>query len=131
VAIVWVATDDALQRDDWRAVAAQLERGHARVVVVSPSADGRTLRHYRPNLPTLTGPVDTGEVAVIGLTRAPRAERPDPPAPAPGFRRVAVKDAGTYRIVLFRGPRTRVGRAEAARAALEPSDSIVFGDLTR
>jgi hypothetical protein len=133
LALVRIASDDALQRDDWRAVAAELERGHARVLVVSPAIETRTLRHYRGNLSDLIDPGvgDTVEVAAIGLTRAPRGERRIPPAPAPGFRPARVIDAGTYRIVIFRGPPTIVTPAGAARAALERGDSAGLADLTR
>jgi mannosyltransferase len=127
-----IATDETLQRDDWRAVAASLERGHAEVVVVSPGIEGRSLRHYKEHLADLVAPgASADEVVVVGLTRSPRGERPDPSPPAPGFEAVQVIDADTYRLVVFRGPRTVVTPAAAAGAALERGDSAAFGDLTR
>jgi uncharacterized membrane protein len=132
VALVKIGTDDVLQRDDWRA-AAELEGTNARVIVVSPAIEARTLRHYRPGLRDLIEPGvgDTTEVAVIGLTRAPRGERPDPAPPAPGFRPAKVIDTGTYRIVVFRGPRSVVGPRGATAAALQPDDSFGLADLSR
>ncbi|MEA2445082.1 MAG: mannosyltransferase [Thermoleophilales bacterium] len=132
VALARTASDDALQRDDWRAVAAELERRHARVVVVSPAIELRTLRHYRGNLSDLIYPgVDTEEVAIVGLTRAPRGDRPIPPPPAPGFKRAEIIDSGTYRIVIFRGPRDVIDPAEAAGSALARGNSAGVADLTR
>jgi mannosyltransferase len=133
VALVKIGTDDVLQRDDWRAAAAELEGTNARVIVVSPAIEARTLRHYRPGLRDLIEPGvgDTTEVAVIGLTRAPRGERPDPAPPAPGFRPAKVIDTGTYRIVVFRGPRSVVGPRGATAAALQPDDSFGLADLSR
>jgi uncharacterized membrane protein len=133
VALVRNAGDDALQRDDWRAVATQLDRGHARVVVVSPAIEARSLRHYEHGLTDLVNPGvgDTVEVAVIGLTRAPRSERRIPAAPAPGFEPAQVIDAGTYRMVIFRGPPFVITPEGAAGAALERGDSAGLADVTR
>jgi hypothetical protein len=132
VALVRIATDDALQRDDWRALAAELERRHARVVVVSPATGLGPLRHYRANLSDLIYPgVDTGEVAVVGMTRGPRSDRPTPPPPAPGFQITEIIDSGTYRVVVFRGPRDVIDPAEAAKSALARGDSAGVADLTR
>ncbi len=132
VALVRTATDDALQRDDWRAVAAELDRHRARVIAASPHSDGRALRHYMPELLTLVEPgVDTGEIAAVGLTRADRDDRPLPAAPPRGFRRTALRDGDTWRVVVLRGPVTRIGPNNARGAALEPGDWAGLADLTR
>jgi uncharacterized membrane protein len=130
VALVRVATDDALQRDDWRGVRATIERSRAHVIVVSPRIESRSLHHYVPDLVNLVDPgLAPSVVAVVRLTREPYDDRPEPRPPAPGFTPTVI-DTGTYRIVLFRGRPTLIGPARALGAAVEPSDAHAFGDLT-
>lgn len=129
LAVVRIATDDALQRDDWRSVAAQLDSPRAHAIVVSPAFEARTLRWYRPNLPDLVDPgVPVSEVAVVGLTRRPRRERPVARTP-PGFAPVATVDHDTYRLTIFRAPReVAVDRATALGSALQPDDAFPLAD---
>jgi uncharacterized membrane protein len=132
VAVVRIATDDALQRDDWRSAVAILDEHHARVIVVSPANEARTLRWYRPNLPNLIDPgVATGEVAIVGLTRAPEDERPTPRLP-PGFRAVATVDRGTYRLIIADAPQEQlVSPAMALGSALAVGNAAAVADLRR
>ena len=132
LAVVRIATDDRLQRDDWRSAAAELDRHRARVVVVSPANEARTLRWYGPNLPDVVEPgVATSEVAIAGLTRAPRDERPSP-QPPPGFRTVRTIDGNTYRLIIAQAPAEAVvGPAAALGSALIPGDAHAVADLRR
>ena len=132
VALVRTGTDDALQRDDWGSVSAELDRYRARVIIISGANEARTLRWHRPNLPEIIDPgVATSEVAIVGLTRAPLAERPAP-RPPPGFRTVRTIDSGTYRLIIARAPREAVvGRAAALGSAFTPGDVHIVADLRR
>lgn len=133
VALVHTATDDDLQRDDWRSAAAYVEKRRARAIVVSPAHDARTLSYYLGRrFSNIAEPgVGTSEIAVVDLTRAPVAERPQPKA-VPGFTIAEVKDTGTYRLVLLRSPnRVVVGPALALQAALRPADAATVDDLSR
>jgi 4-amino-4-deoxy-L-arabinose transferase-like glycosyltransferase len=132
VAVVRIATDDALQRDDWRSAVAILDHHHARVVVVSPANEARTLRWYLPGLPTVVDPgVATDEVAIVGLTRAPRDQRPVPRPPA-GFRTVLTVDRGTYRLIIADAPQELVvSPAMALGSALEAGNAAAVADLRR
>ena len=125
-------TDDALQRDDWRSIAAELDYHRARVVVVSPGIQVRTLRWYRDGLPDLVEPgVLTTEIAVVGLTRAPLSERAVPALP-PGFRAVTTVDHGTYRLVIARAAAEQeVPPGLAAGSGFTPGDLYVVADLRR
>ena len=130
LSLVRVGTDDGLQRDDWRAVRATLERRNPPVIVVSPAIQARSLRYYAGDMPALLDPgLETGAVAAVGLTREPRADRVMPEAPAPGFS-PKVFDGDTYRVVLFEGTPAMIGVVAAHRAALEPSDAQPLADLT-
>jgi hypothetical protein len=130
--VVRIATDDALQRDDWRSAARALKAHHAGVIVVSPADEARTLRWYRPNLPNLIDPgFVTREVAVVELTRAAPADRETPPPP-PGFRTVATVDRDTYRLTVARAPQdTLVSPAAARASALTPDDAQAVADLRK
>jgi mannosyltransferase len=132
LALVRIATDDALQRDDWRSAAHALDDQRAGVIVVSPADEARTLRWYRPNLPDLIDPgIATREVAIVGLTRAAPSKRPSP-QPPPGFRIVATIDRGTYRMTIARAPRaTTVSPAAALQSAMTPADAQAVADLRR
>lgn len=132
LALVRTATDDALQRDDWRSISAELDLYGARAVAVSPSIEARTLRWYRGNLPDLVDPgVGTREVAVVGLTREPRSRRRTPPAP-PGFAPVKVLDRDTYRLAIFRAPgEVLVGPTAVLGSAFRPGDAYPLADLRR
>ena len=131
VALVRMATDDGLQRDDWRSVDATIERSRAGVIVVSPSIQARSLRYYEPDLVDLVEPgLGPSVVAAVGLTREPIEDRALPESPAPGFTPTVI-DTETYRLVLFRGQPTLIGPAAAVRAALNPSDAHPLGVLPR
>jgi len=132
VALVRTATDDRLQRDDWRSVARFLDGRHARILVTSPQDDGRALSYYMGGLLELTDPgVETQEVAVVELTRAPLRER-RALLPVPGFRPIATSDAETYRLVLERSPRTvTLGPGAVLPFAFRPDDAAAYADLNR
>jgi mannosyltransferase len=130
VALVRTGTDDALQRDDIRAVSNYLDRHRAFAVVVAPADDVRPLSYYQGGLAKIVDPgVTTTEIAVIDFTRAPRGERAAP-RPVPGFTVAEVKDTGTYRLVLLRSTRPIVvGPALARQATPRPEDSATYADL--
>lgn len=132
VGLVRIAGDDALQRDDWRSAASELDGRRAAVIVVSPANEARTLRWYRPNLPDLIEPgLAPQEIAIVDLTRAPTADRAMPNLP-PGSRPAAVIDSGTYRIVIARPPSgTVIGPRQALRSSFRPDDAKPLADLRR
>jgi uncharacterized membrane protein len=130
--LVRTATEDKLQRDDWRGVAEYLDQRRAGALVVSPANDARPLSFYLGRVYNIVDPgVGTSEIAVIDVTRAPEDER-IPPRAVPGFSVAEVKDEGAYRLVLLRSARRMVvGPALARQAALRPEDAALVADLTR
>jgi mannosyltransferase len=131
VALIRTATDDALQRDDWRGAVGYLEQHHVQAVVVSPANNARPIDYYMGHLFGIVDPgLKTDRIAVIETTRAPRGER-IPPRRVPGFTTAEVKDTDTYRIVLLRAPRpVVVGPGLALQAAADPQDVRAVADVT-
>jgi uncharacterized membrane protein len=112
VAVVGVAADPALQRDDWRGAARALAPAAAgeRVIVSSPGALV-PLRYYLPGLrPLRPTPVMAAEIDYVGLAlrrggargRPPRP--PGSPQPGPGFAVAGRTEAATFTVVRMRAP---------------------------
>ena len=131
LALVRTGTDDALQRDDWRRASRFLTENRVQAIVVSPANDARPLDYYLGHLFNIVDPgVNTDRIAVIEVTRAPRADRV-PPRQAQGFTASNVVDTGTYRLVLYRSPRPQVvGPALALQAAARPENVAAKADLS-
>jgi len=93
--VLFVATRESLQRDDWRGVAAALgKRSEARAIVVTPSSATEPFAVYAPELevmPVAGAPVE--EIDLVALPERSRTQsRADPPPrpkghppPVPGF----------------------------------------------
>jgi len=131
VSLIRTATDDALQRDDWRAAVGYLEQHDVQAIVVSPANNVRPIDYYMGHLFNIVDPgVNTDRIAVIDTTRAPRGER-IPPRRVPGFTTAQVLDTDTYRIVLLRAPEpVAVGPGLALQAAARPQDVRAVADVT-
>jgi hypothetical protein len=110
VAVVGVAVDPALQRDDWRDAARALgPRDGERVIVSTPGALV-PLRYYLPGLRPLDAPATTAEVDYLGLAMhrggsrsAPPRPR-DNPLPAPGFAVAKRLETPSFTVVAMRAP---------------------------
>jgi hypothetical protein len=94
--VVYVATNESVQRDDWRGVAAALDDHPMtpRAVVVTPLSAPVPFGVYAPRLETMPeGGVAVREIDVVALAQRNLTEsRPDEPSrpqqhppPAPGF----------------------------------------------
>jgi hypothetical protein len=131
VSLIRTATDDALQRDDWRTAVDYLEQHDVQAIVVSPANNVRPIDYYMGQLFNVVDPgVTTDRIAVIDTTRAPRGDR-IPPRQVPGFTTAEVKDTDTYRIVLLRAPKpVAVGPGLALQAAARPQDVRAVADVT-
>ena len=105
VVTVQIAVNDHLQRDDWRAVAADLRRldGEGRGIVITSEPQVKPLEHYLPGLePYPDDGATIQDVATVEITRE-RAERA-PALPAP-FHQIERRREPSYEIARFRsGP---------------------------
>ncbi|MGI9100747.1 MAG: glycosyltransferase family 39 protein [Solirubrobacteraceae bacterium] len=110
-AVVGVATDPALQRDDWRGAARALGTAEsARVIVTSPGALV-PLGYYLPGLRLLgAAPATAVEVDYVALALRRGAARGSPPRPrhsplpGPGFEVAGRTEAATFTVVRMRAP---------------------------
>lgn len=104
---VRVARDPALQRDDWRSVAAAIGPARPdRVVSVVPGWQEFPLGLYRPGLRLMTAPASVREV--VAITYRGLRPRPGPrtqPAPPPPFRRTRERRIQRMTVTWFRAPR--------------------------
>jgi mannosyltransferase len=111
VAVVGVAADPALQRDDWRGAARALGTADgARVIVTSPGALV-PLSYYLPGLrPLGAAPATAAEVDYVALALRRGAARGSPPRPphsplpGPGFAVAGRTEAATFTVVRMRAP---------------------------
>jgi 4-amino-4-deoxy-L-arabinose transferase-like glycosyltransferase len=130
LAVGRIATDDALQRDDWKSASSYLRERRVQALVISPAIEARTVSYYLGKLYNIVDPgVKTTQIAVVDLTRAPEGER-SPPKPPPGWTVADVRDTDTYRLVLLRSPRPDVvGPGLALQVAARPGDVAAVADL--
>lgn len=112
VVYVDIATSPELQRDDWRAVAAELQGGRETLVVVYPAYQSTALVRQRPGLVEQTAPtrVDTITLVLAGFDDPPASFR----SPA-GFERSREDRIQHFVVVEY--------RAESARS-VAPEDVI-------
>ena len=140
---IQISLNESLQRDDWRAAAAELGEPvpGGRVVVITSAAQAKALEHYLPRLgpyppepgdaelppsgrqtgPGLTPPPERGipvaEVVAIDDARDAGSHEPGP-AP-PGFALVEDVREPSFRLVRYRAPSPApVAPADAARAKI-------------
>jgi hypothetical protein len=109
VAVVGVAVDPALQRDDWRGAARALGATDGERVIVGMPGALVPLRYYLPGLQLLgAAPATTAEVDYVGLAMhrggsrsAPPRPRVDP-LPGPGFVVAKRLETETFTVVRMR-----------------------------
>jgi hypothetical protein len=112
--IVFVVTQETLQRDDWRDVASALydDRATPRAVVATPAAAPKPFAVYARSLePFPEEGADVVEIDIVGLPRRHRTQsRPDDPPrpedhPAPaGFELVEKRFEDTFTLFRYRAP---------------------------
>jgi mannosyltransferase len=114
-AVVGVARDPELQRDDWRAAVRALgPLDGPRLIVATPSSALTPLHYYLPHVrrarpPTFT----TAEIDYIALPVRLPGERPQPPrparpvAPAAGYELVGRTDGETFTVLRWRAAQAR------------------------
>jgi mannosyltransferase len=111
VAVLGVAVDPALQRDDWRGAARALgTTGDERIVVTAPGALV-PLRYYLPGLrPLGAAPATTAEVDYVGLAPHRGGRRGAPPRPrgtplqGTAFAVAQRTQTATFTVVRMRAP---------------------------
>jgi 4-amino-4-deoxy-L-arabinose transferase-like glycosyltransferase len=110
VAVVGVAVDPALQREDWRGAAHALGPSGGRRVVVSSAGALVPLRYYLPGLRPLAAPATTTEVDYVaiaihrgGLHSTPPRPR-DLPPPVPGFAVTKRLETASFTVVRMQAP---------------------------
>jgi len=136
VAVVGVAADPALQRDDWRGAARALGApAGARVIVTSPGGFV-PLRYYLPRLrPFGPGPVTAAEVDYLALAPRRGGARGTPPRPArpplalPGFAVAQRVQTETFTVLRTRAASARPLLAGAMAAGLDGRPSEVLREL--
>jgi mannosyltransferase len=115
VAVVGVARDPQLQRDDWReAVAALGPITAPRLIVATPGSALVPLRYYLPRLRRARPPqLRTAEIDYIALPERRPGTRPKPPrpaapvAPGPGYALAGRTDGATFTVLRWRAPAPR------------------------
>jgi len=98
------ALDPKLQREDWRAAARDVEGSGVATAVVTPPEGDTALRLYLPGARVAGGEVPVRDVVYVAPWRFGQPRPPDPPPPAPGFRRVERADEPTTTLVRYRAP---------------------------
>ncbi len=117
LAVVGVARDPALQREDWRAAAGALGAITApRLIVATPASALVPLGYYLPRLRRAQPPqLQTAEIDYLALSEHRRGRRAKPPRPAvavaprPGYALAGRTDGATFTVLRWRAP---VPRAE-------------------
>ncbi len=104
-----------LQRADWRGAAATLGRPGAARIVLAPALGRPPLELYLQGARALHGSVAVEEIDLLDWDHPSRGR---PPAPLPGFARVAVAHVGTIWISRFRSPVERIVSIRMLRASL-------------
>jgi hypothetical protein len=113
--VLFVVTDESLQRDDWRGVAAALDDDPAkpRALVVTPFTAPKPLAVYAPDLdvmPSAGASVREIDLVALPLRRRTQARpgappRPeDHPPPAPGFQLVEMRFEETFTLLRYTAP---------------------------
>ena len=131
---VEVAHDDALQRTDWRRVAAVLDEGNGapRAVVVSPLWNDTALRHYAGPLPELPAQgIVVREVVLVGEGQPPRFE--SPPAP-PGFRQAERLVTPSFELIRYASDTPRTVNPQmlaASRLGPKPPAFLIESELSQ
>jgi hypothetical protein len=125
--VLFVATRESLQRDDWRGVTAALDDDPVkpRAVVVTPSSAPPPFAVYAPQLEQMPDAgaavrqVDIVALPSRGRTQSRRDPPPRPeghPPPAPGFELVEARFEETFTLLRFAAPEP-VALTPAALAA--------------
>jgi hypothetical protein len=111
VAVVGVAVDPALQRDDWRGAARALGTAEGERVIVGAPGSLVPLRYYLPGLrPLGATPATAVEVDYVGLAMHLGGSRSTPPRPrgnplpGPGFVVAKRLETATFTVVRMRAP---------------------------
>jgi mannosyltransferase len=114
VAVVGVASDPQMQRDDWRGAAHALGPITAPRLIVANGDALNALRYYLPGLRTALPPTfTTAEIDYVALPVRRPGERPAPPrpaapaAPAAGYVLAGRTDGETYTVLRWRAPTPR------------------------
>jgi len=115
VAVVGVARDPQLQRDDWRAAVRSLGPIDApRLIVATPQSALTPLRYYLPRLQRATPPsFTTNEIDYVALPVRLPGERPRPPlpaqpvSPAAGYTLAGRTDGDTFTVLRWQIPAPR------------------------
>ena len=109
VAVIAVAGDKSLQRDDWRGAARALGRIDGVRVVAAPPAGIVPLRYYLPHVNAFTqGQATTSEVDYLAIALSSENTRPPPPRPAAapfavaGFAETARVQTGQFTVLRLR-----------------------------
>jgi mannosyltransferase len=137
VGTVGVASDPALQRDDWRGAARALgPAGAPRVIVATPPAALVPLRYYLPGLRAQREPqATTAEIDYLALSEGYPQERLAPPRPAqapipaPGFVPAGRTEAETFTVLRLRAPAPQPVALLALEVGLDggPASVLVVG----
>jgi hypothetical protein len=115
-----IVTTPAFQRDDWRAIAAELGDGRPTAVLVYPAYQAGALTRQRPELVEAAGSADVERVVLVltGFEKPPSSF-----LVPPGFSPSAVRHVQHFVLREYLAPRpTRVGAADVARVPLEDAD---------
>jgi hypothetical protein len=131
---IGVASDPALQRDDWRGAARALGRSDApRVITATPPAALVPLRYYQPGLRAQREPqTTTAEVDYVALASGYPHQRLAPPrpaqvpAPAPGFALAGSTQAETFTVLRLRAPAPRPVALLALATGLDGGPAAVL-----
>jgi len=114
VAVVGVARDARLQRDDWRGAARALGAIAEPRLIVANAGAFNALRYYLPDLRLAAPPAfTTAEIDYLALPVRLPGERPAPPrpaapaAPAAGYTLAGRTDGETYTVLRWRAPALR------------------------
>ena len=132
VAVVGVATNARLQRDDWRGAVGALGRADGdRLLVASPGSALVPLRYYLPSARPLAAPaLLTSEVDYMALAQRSPGERPAPPRPPapvlPGFALAGRTDGETFTVLRLRAPVPQAVALEAVGSGLDGEPSAVL-----
>jgi len=134
VAITGVATDQKLQRDNWRDAATALGTGTPGRLIVAPASSLIPLGYYVPGLRAVdvaAGPAATTEIAYVDLPeRTPGKlfppRRAQPPPPLAGFALAGRADGPTFSVVRLRAAAPQPVAPAALSSGLDGRSAVVF-----